>query len=93
MAIFKSTLIFQPLDLTVNSSTKLYLKRQFTKWFSARISDERDSEFGTKDLKSLGPFASVYPLDEAMADLTVTTAADTDVDSFVTPKESYVSLW
>lgn len=53
----------------------------------------RKTEFGAKDLKSLGPFASVYPLDEAMADLTVTTAADTDVDSFVTPKESYVSLW
>ena len=35
--------IFQPLDLTVNGSAKSYLKRQFTEWFSVRISDEFNS--------------------------------------------------
>ena len=35
--------IFQSLDLTVKGSAKSYLKRQFTEWYSVRISDEFDS--------------------------------------------------
>ena len=37
------THLFQPLDMTVNGSAKSYLKRQFTEWFSSKISDELDS--------------------------------------------------
>lgn len=55
-------MIFQPLDLTVNGSTKLYLKRQFTKWFSARISDERDSENELDDIEIKRHLSVLKPL-------------------------------
>ena len=130
--------------MTVNGSAKSYLKRQFTEWFSSKISDELDSgkelehieitlhlsvlkplhaqwlvdlynyltlqkgqeiiengwksagiteaiSVGTRGLPSLDPFASVDPLDEMVVDFTLTTATDTDVESFVTPRECFQS--
>ena len=33
------THLFQPLDLTVNSSAKAFLKAKFTEWFSQKIEE------------------------------------------------------
>ena len=33
------THLFQPLDLTVNSSAKAFLKKKFTEWFSQKIEE------------------------------------------------------
>ena len=38
------TRIFQPLDLTVNGSTKAFMKKRFTEWYSRRIVQELDSD-------------------------------------------------
>lgn len=58
-------------------------------WKSAGITET--ILVGTKDSPSLDPFTSINSLDEAPTDFTVITAADNDIESFATPKESYLS--
>ena len=35
--------MFQPLDLTVNRSTKAFMEGSFTEWYSLQITEEVDS--------------------------------------------------
>ena len=42
--------IFQPLDLTVNRSTKSFFKRKFTQWYFSQI--QRGMECG-KDIEKI----------------------------------------
>ena len=37
------TQIFQPLDLTVNGSAKVFMKKGFTKWYNCCIVQELDN--------------------------------------------------
>ena len=45
------TQIFQPLDLTVNGSTKAFMKKRFIEWYSRCIMQELDR---VKDVYSIG---------------------------------------
>ena len=42
--------LFQPLDLTVNGSAKVFMKRKLTEWYSSSISKQLDKGKSTDDI-------------------------------------------
>ena len=43
--------IFQPLDLTVNRSSKSFFKRKFTQWYSSQIQRSMESGKGIDEIE------------------------------------------
>ena len=57
--------IFQPLDLTVNRSSKSFFKRKFTQWYSSQIQRSMESGKGIDELEVKLNLKTLKPLHAA----------------------------
>ena len=56
------TNLFQPLDLTVNSLAKAFMKEKFAQWFASQIRQGLDSNKDIEDIEIKTPLSVLKPL-------------------------------